>query len=276
MLKNKRFVIPKCASDEVEAEATVDDLFSALGVSNIQETESNQIESDEPQETPEEDTSDIPSEEEEAQASTDEDNSIIDNSHNIQMTSRANEAFAQLRVENKKYQNMMKGIAELLGVQTNDPNAILSNVQNAITQAQAKQQGIPPELLARMNQLEESNNMFIQNEIRKDAYLGFQRIKDKFSLDNHALNSFADGLVQEGLNPFEQQLDLEMEYIKRNYAKIIADAEARGAEKEAKRAARASTRGTSPDNRQGGEATQGVEKINTIGDLDKWFRNQSK
>ena len=131
-------------------------------------------------------------------------------------------------------------------------------------------------LLARMNQLEESNNMFIQNEIRKDAYLGFQRIKDKFSLDNHALNSFADGLVQEGLNPFEQQLDLEMEYIKRNYAKIIADAEARGAEKEAKRAARASTRGTSPDNRQGGEDTQGVEKINTIGDLDKWFRNQSK
>ena len=271
MLNMKRFVIPKCASDE----ADVADFFSAFGISNTQETESDQNESDEPQETTEENTSEATTEKVETQASTDVDNSK-GNSNVIQKNNRANEAFAQLRVENKKYQNMMKGIAELLGVQTNDPNAILSNVQNAITQAQAKQQGVPPELLARMNQLEEANKNFMQNEIRKNAYLGFQKVKDKFSLDNNALNSFADGLVQEGLNPFEQQLDLETEYIKRNYAKIIADAEARGAEKEAKRAARASTHGTSPDNRQGGEATQGVEKINTIGDLDKWFRNQSK
>ena len=133
----KRFVIPKCASDE----ADVADFFSAFGISNTQETESDQNESDEPQETTEENTSEATTEKEETQASTDVDNSK-GNSNVIQKNNRANEAFAQLRVENKKYQNMMKGIAELLGVQTNDPNAILSNVQNAITQAQAKQQGV--------------------------------------------------------------------------------------------------------------------------------------
>ena len=263
---NRKIIIPYCASDE---DADVADFFSTFGIVPPSENTEDNSNEESPQDESQEESK---PEETKSEGETENPQPQVE----IKPQAKANEAFAQMRIENKKYQSMMKGIASLLGVNSDDPNAIVTSVQNAITQAQAKQQGIPPEMLDRMAKLEEANRTFMQNEIRKNAYLGFQKVKDKFSLDNNALNSFADGLVQEGLNPFEQQLDLETEYIKRNYAKIIADAEARGAEKEAKRAARASTHGTSPDNRQGGEDTQGVEKINTIGDLDKWFRNQSK
>lgn len=263
---NRKIIIPYCASDE---DADVADFFSTFGIVPPSENTEDNSNEESPQDESQEESK---PEETKSEGETENPQPQVE----IKPQAKANEAFAQMRIENKKYQSMMKGIASLLGVNSDDPNAIVTSVQNAITQAQAKQQGIPPEMLDRMAKLEEANRTFMQNEIRKNAYLGFQNLKDKFSLDNNALNDFANVLVNDGLNPFENQVDLETEYIRRNYKSLIAQAEERGAKKEAERAARARNQGTSPNTNRGGEDSSGVEKITNIRDLDKWFNNQTK
>lgn len=260
----RKIIIPYCASEEDD---NVADIFATFGLSQDSDTNiDNSNEDSTQQETPQ-DEANTENQEQETQEQQEPD---------FQKNNKANEAFAQLRVENKKYQGMLKNVATLLGVNSSNPDDIVNSVQNAITQAQAKQQGIPPEVLARMAKLEDDNKAFMQNEIRKNAYLGFQSLKDKFSLDNKSLDSFATNLVNDGLNPFDTPMDLETEYIRRNYTTLISQAEERGAKKEAERAARASNQGTSPNNVQGGEDNSGVEKITSIHDLDKWLNSQSK
>lgn len=269
MLK-RQFIFPNCASDEND---DVADFFATFGINPDAESDDNSNEDTSQNIQVEEKQTETPEAE---QNSEQEENSQKQQADPLKANNKANEAFAQLRVENKKYQNMIKGIATLLGVRSDNPDDIIGSVQKAITQAQAKQQGVPPEMLARMAKLEEDNRAFMQNEIRKNAYLGFQNLKDKFSLDNNSLNDFANVLVNDGLNPFETHVDLETEYIKRNYKNLMAQAEERGAKKEAERAARARNQGTSPSTTQGGEDNTGVEKITSVYDLDKWLNSQSK
>lgn len=186
---------------------------------------------------------------------------------------RTAQVFAQMRVQNKQYEKLLQGVASVLGVENIDnPEALLTAVQQQVVNAQAKKQGLPPELLARLNQLEEKDQLATQRELQRNAYLGFQKVKDSFKLDDAALGAFADELVREGHNPFEQPMDLHAAYISRNFNKLIQDAEARGAQKEAERAAKAGAHSTTPNNKNG-QSTSSPEKITTIGELNAYFDN---
>ena len=186
-------------------------------------------------------------------------------------------AFAQMRIENKNLQKMIKGVAEVLGVQdTSNPESVTQALQQKIIEAQAKQQNVPPEMLARLQQLEEAQNETTQNQIRQQAYVGFQKVKDTFNLSNQDLEKFAATLQEKGVNPFDGPVDIMKEYKVHNYDRLIAEAEARGAQKEIERTTKAQNQGTTPNKAQGKASGDGVEKINTVADLENWYDQQSK
>lgn len=184
---------------------------------------------------------------------------------------KVNQAFAQMRVQNKQMQDMLKGIGELLGVQdTSNPELLTNALNQKILAAQAQKQGISPELLQEIQNLKNQNLVNQQENIRRTAYLGFQQLKDNFQLDDKGLQAFADELVADGVNPFEQPVNLLSEYRVRKFDQLMAAAEERGAQAERERSANASKHGSTPNNKQGKGDTD-TEKITTVSGLNKFF-----
>lgn len=185
-------------------------------------------------------------------------------------------AWAQLRVENKQLNSLVKGVAEVLGIQdTGNNEAVLSSLKNAVVEAQAKKQGIPPETLRRLEQLEAKEKEYSTQQLQQAAYLGFQKVKDTFNLSNEQLASFADDLSASGANPFVEPVDVIAEYKLRNFEKLLADAEQKGIQKEAARSAKAGAHSTQPNNKQGKGETN-LDKVSTTKDLEAWFASNTK
>lgn len=192
----------------------------------------------------------------------------------VEPVDKAGQAFAQMRTENKKFQTALKGIAEVLGVQdTKNPEEMINTLQALVTKAQAQKQGVPTELLQRLQTLEQRDQEYTSNQTRQAAYIGFQKVKDTFELSDSDLAAFADTLVAENINPFEQVIDLVSEYKLRNFEKIVAAAQAKGAQLEAERALKASTHSTTPSKTQG-QANADTEKITSVAELNNWFSKQ--
>lgn len=271
----------------MEEEPTMQDLFTAFGVDQEQEQEQKQeqqteetstkdpnqtpeqTEGEPGEPTPEENSQEQDSEQQEQQPEQDQ------QEQKPSQQEKLNQAFAQMRVENKELKNLMKGIGDVLGVQdTDNPDELKKALNDQLVQAQAKQKNVDPELLQEMQQLRTKQEQYEQDEIRRQAYLGFQNVKQEFGLEDSALQDFADQLVSEGLNPFEQKMDLKTQYIQRNYSKLLQEAEERGAQKEAQKSAGAEKHSTTPSTKTGqqqGEPT----KINSVHELNEYFKQNN-
>lgn len=262
--------MPKNASDDFS------DFLSAFGVSGE--------EPQEPTPTPEE--GEVTPEEGEGEPTPDEDTEPKGDEENTPTeptpepaapkANKANEAFAAMRTQNKQYKDLMKNVAALLDINGENPDEILTAVQAKAQAAQAKQQGIPLEVMQRLQQLEQKEAEASRLENQRQAYLAFEGVKNKFGLDNKSLEAFATQLSEKGLNPFEGGVDIQTEYIKFNYDNLIAQAEARGAQQEAQRAAKAQSKGSTPNRQNGGGQGDAEVKITTVKELGDWLEKQSK
>jgi len=179
---------------------------------------------------------------------------------------KAAQAFAAMRIQNSKYQNTIKGVASILGVDGKNPDDIIAAIQQKVVEAQAKQQGVPTELLTRLQQLEQDNQKHTQEEVQRNAYVGFQTLKDKFTLDDNALQAFAAQLATDGLNPFEKSVNVVQEYITRNYESLLLAAEKRGSQAEIARATKASQHSATVTDKDGQPITD-PERISTNAQL---------
>lgn len=189
---------------------------------------------------------------------------------------RTAQAFAAMRVQNKEYQKILNGVAKVLGVKdTSNPDVMLTSLNDLLTKAQAKEQNVPEEVFKRLQTLEAKDQEYTQKEIKETAYLGFQKVKDTFKLDNAQLNKFADELVAAGINPFETKVDILKEYQTMHFQDLIAAAAAEGAKLEAERAVKAAAHGSDPGKKQG-QGGSDPEKITTIAQLNDWFDQQAK
>ena len=192
---------------------------------------------------------------------------------------KASDAFAKLRVENASYEKTLKGIAGLLGIDMNNTtnDKLVETLQERITNAQAKQQGVPAELLKRLDSLEQEKAARELKDIRTQALIGFQKVKTKFNLDDKALQDFAVELDAEGKNPFTTVMDLEAAYITKHFNDIIEAAKAEGIKEEQERASKAAQNSSNPGNKQGASSSDdAVDSVKSIADLNKWFNNQNK
>lgn len=206
------------------------------------------------------------------QASTDAANADNTAQSNPKITNQQAQAFAQMRIANKQQQQLINQIAQVVGVtNTNDPNAVMSALQGLVIKAQSQKQGIPEDVLARLTMLENKD----QEHQKQQAYLaagrGFHNIKEKFGLSDDGLEAFAKELIADGLNPYEQPIDLMREFKTRHFDELIEQAVQRGIDQEAKRAAKAGTQSSTPNSTVGAQNDSELPKINSVAELNKFL-----
>ena len=177
-----------------------------------------------------------------------------------------------MRIANQQQTQLIKQIAEVVGVKdTKDPKALVDALQQVVVKAQSQKQGIPEEVLTRLNQLENMNSEYQRQQAYLAAGRGFQTIKDNYGLDDNALEAFAQELIADGLNPYEQPIDLVAEYKLRNFDRMLEEAVQKGIDQEAQRAAKAGTQSSTPSTTTGGRTDTETPKINSVSELNKWL-----
>lgn len=200
-----------------------------------------------------------------------------DPNDDAQRDSRRNAAFAQMRSENSALKKLVGDIAGVLGINPNTPQAQMQvAVQEAIIKAQAKQQNLDPAVLQRLNQLEQYKEANERQSLTNKAYMGFQTVKNQFNLSDKELEGFADQLMQSGVNPFTTDVDLVTEYKVRNFDKLIAAAEQRGAANEAARQQKVAQHSSQPSNATGAGSDSEPDKITSTTALTNWFDEHNK
>ena len=193
-----------------------------------------------------------------------------DQNKDTNQMSKQSQAFAAMRVELSQKNRMLENVATVLGLDPKSKDS-MNQLQTKLTEALAKKQGIPTETLERLNRLEELEQQRNVEQIRNNAFLGFQKVKTQFTLTDDELQSFANELVADGKNPFTTPLDLVTEYKLRNFDKLLAKAKEQGVQDEIARAAKASNNASTPGKKQGGAANPDADKITTVKQLNDWL-----
>ena len=185
----------------------------------------------------------------------------------------ANDAFAAMRIQNRKMTDALAAVLQQHGLDpnlANNPDALIAQANQARIEEEAKRQNVPTELLQRLTDLEAKDREAQQKRLSDAALAGFQAVKNQFNLDNQGIAEFAKQLQDAGTNPFEQEMDLVHHYKLHNLDKIIA-AETQKAVEEALKNQKSSTQfSTQPSKTQGKEST-GTEQIDTLAKFDRFL-----
>jgi hypothetical protein len=269
-------------ADNPQATPSESDFFAAFGVTDPNatppetdppaQTDPKPNTDPAPQDTPPADTTTQTGETPPAEPDQQEPNPQPQNQQQTNPDTKSAHAFAQMRTQNSQYQKTIQGIAHLLNINSNNPEEILQGVNAALVQAQAKQQGIPTEVLQRLQTLEQMNQQREQEQLEQNVFTGFQQLKDKYKLTDDALTNFAAELHTAGVNPFEHPTDIIDEYRKRHFDDLITQAIEQGRQQEIARATSAQQHSASVQNSNGTPPAE-PEKINTVADLTKYLNN---
>jgi hypothetical protein len=185
----------------------------------------------------------------------------------------ANDAFAAMRVQNRKMTDALAAVLQQHGLDpnlANDPDTLIAQANQARIEEEAKRQNVPTELLQRLTDLEAKDREAQQKRLTDAALAGFQAVKNQYNLNNQDIAAFAKQLQDAGTNPFEQEMDLVHHYKLHNLDKIIA-AETQKAVEEALKNQKSSTQfSTQPSKTQGKEST-GTEQIDTMAKFDRFL-----
>jgi len=276
MSKLIRTIIPP----QNAADITLEDLKAKFGITDLPADDPPADSEDDP---PADSTDDPPTDSEDDPPADDppEDDSPKDppkdDPPKPSADTKAGRAFAQLRVQNAQYRKTLNGIAKILGVtDTSNPDTLIAQLNKVILEKEAKDKNVPAELLERLQILEERDREYTQKQIMEYAYLGFQRVKDLFNLDDAGLQKFADELVAAGINPFETKVDVVREYKLLHFDELIQAAVEQGIKQEQERAAKAANHSTAPKPQKGPGQSGNPEKITTVAQLNDWMNSQSK
>jgi len=273
--------------DNEDNEATLDDLVNALGGNQNTENGQETTEDSNVETTVEKDTESKEAEEPktdpeakvEPKAETKTQEQVEDPKvvKQREANRKASEVFAKMRVENTKYERTFKDLLGLLGVDTanakvEDLNQLL---QDKVLEAKAEKEKVPMELLKKLDILEQDRQSRELADVRTQALVGFQKVKDKFGLDDEGLKDFAVELRADGVDPFvTRNIDLESVYIKKHFEDLLKAAEQKGIQSEQARAAKAGNSST-PNLKKGKEDTAvDDQKVDTFAELSKWFSEQ--
>ena len=188
-------------------------------------------------------------------------------------TSKSANAFAAMRVELAQKNKMLENVASVLGLDFKTKDS-MDQLQTKLNEALAKKQGLPVETLERLNKLEAMEEQRNIEQVRNNAFLGFQNVKNTFKLTDDDLQNFANELVADGKNPFITEMDLMSEYKLRNFDKLIEKAKEQGIQSEIQRASKAQNNASTPGNTTGGNTDDSTDKVNSVKELNEWFSKQ--
>ena len=191
---------------------------------------------------------------------------------------KAQQAFAQMRIQNKRYSNLLKSVANILGIPEtalSDENALTSAVEAKVIEKQAESQNIPAPVLAELIQLRQKEQAMVAQQRNAEVAVGFQRVMDTFKLTPAQLNKFAEELLESGVNPLEQSVDLVKQYKLLHYDELIEKAKQEAIIAEQNRAAKASSQSTTPGSSQGAGSGEPA-KVSNVHELNAWLESKTK
>lgn len=188
---------------------------------------------------------------------------------------KENKAFADLRIQNKNYANFIGRLATALNLQSTEPDAIMESLQQTLLEKEAEAKKLPVDVLERMQKLEQQTQVYQTNELKQNALIGFNAVKEQFKLDDNGITEFAKQLNEQGINPFTQQVDLITHYKMLNFEKLMEDAEQRGIQQESSRAGKAATHSTQPG-KTVGSASPEATSLSSLAALNSFLDKQGK
>lgn len=186
---------------------------------------------------------------------------------------QANQAFARMRTDNAAMLKTLQQTANILGIDPKLPPDQLSRlIQQKATEAQARRNNVDPEIMKRLNQLEDVNARYQAQEREKMLSNDFRTIKTKFGATDEDLMAFAQALDGENYDPFAPGANnLITEFISRNFDKIIQDKIDAAVRAEQERATKGS--GASAPAQKQGQENKEEQKISTQADFDAFMNN---
>ena len=193
--------------------------------------------------------------------------------------SKQNQAFAQLRVHNKRVETVLQRLCQHYGLEADlakDPDKLLAHLDEEDVTAQAEEMHVPKEILQRMNTLERQNALAQAERLQQTATLGFAKVQQEFGLDDKELRNFAMQLANEGINPFEQEIDLPKEYKLRNFDAITEKKVQAAVEAALAKVNKASQHSTAPAKTKGKPDAPAGDKVNTMAQFDSMLLSIGK
>ncbi len=190
---------------------------------------------------------------------------------------KQNQAFAQMRVQTKEYESIIMDLAKLTGTNVNNIDEAKQLLLKATQEAQAKAQKVDPAILAELSEKDRALKEMQAQQLRTEAITGFAKIKTLHGLSDAELGTFADALLEQKKNPFEQKLDLVSEYRLMNFDALIQKASDAAAKAAVERYKKGQDAGSNPGTVQGQNPTGNSRKeIKTTADLDAFFKSIQK
>lgn len=112
----------------------------------------------------------------------------------------ANAAFAQMRTENAKMNNVIKAFAQLNGYDANDLDSIAKALEEKVTAKEASEAQVPPEFMARFKQQEAMINAIMQQNAQNNLTTAFDSLKTAYGLSDEQTYNFAQELKNQNFN----------------------------------------------------------------------------
>lgn len=262
-------------ADNIQTDSEIIAEFEELFGGGGSEDEDEKEDQTDKEDTSEDESDETDDEEEEEEDDEDEEKEDDDDesSKESAQVKKQREAFYLMRKQNKAQEKLIQGLGKVLGFDSKaSQDEIMNKVQELITQKEAKEQNVPVEILQRMQDLEQKLQEKDSKEYESKVTAELTELIQEFELDDDELNSFIHKLVEEGKNPLEVEgVDLKGEYLKLHYEDLMEKAAQEAVEKEQARKEKAANHSSGTLPGKGGSDTKPDGKINTVGDLDKYF-----
>lgn len=184
---------------------------------------------------------------------------------------KQNSAFAQMRIQNKELSDLLMNLAKATGQNPKNITEAQDILKDGLTKVVSKNRNIPEDILREMEDDKRKLAELQQTQAKQKALAGFQAVKDTFKLTRDEVNKFADKLIENNLNPFEQDVNLVKEYKDMYFDQLIAKAREEGVQEERTRSLNAQRNSTTPSTQKGLPENAGSQEtpIKTIKDLDR-------
>lgn len=182
-------------------------------------------------------------------------------------------AFAEMRVQNKAMSDMLKKIADATGIQYTDQNDMLAKLNSDALTKLAEKQGVPVEILQRMETLERNSQLYLQQQNESRLRAGFVNLKQDYGLSDEEMMNFAKQLDDDKVDL--SKVDLVAEYRNRNFEAIVQKRIDAAVAAALSKDQQAQAQSTQP-NAQGAaqQAAAKAEQITTVAGLRSWLASQ--
>ena len=181
-------------------------------------------------------------------------------------------AFAEMRVQNKAMSDMLKKIADATGIQYTDQNDMLAKLNSDALTKLAEKQGVPVEILQRMETLERNSQLYLQQQNESRLRAGFVNLKQDYGLSDEEMMNFAKQLDDDKVDL--SKVDLVAEYRNRNFEAIVQKRIDAAVAAALSKDQQAQAQSTQPTAQGAAQQAAKTEQITTVAGLRSWLASQ--